>query len=298
MDNIKVFLCYAREDMAVAKRLYQDLQRCGITPWLDIEDLQPGQIWDAVIADVITQSSYVLVLLSQYSLNKTGHFRKDLNRVLDKLDEVPPHKSYLIPVRLEACEPQEDVLRQLQWCDLFADYHKGVSQILQVIHPDGHRVRLRSEPVTVAADDQKQAFDLDDHDMPRAYVWNDFEDLGDVVVDHATGLMWQKAGSEQELTYQDAQTYVEQLNQAKFAGFADWRLPTIPELMSLIEPERQANGLFLNPMFETRKHEWDWSADRLPESGSRAAAWFVRFTSGPVNWYFLGLEGWVRSVRS
>jgi hypothetical protein len=33
----QVFICYAREDMATAKRLYQDLQRAGITPWMDTE---------------------------------------------------------------------------------------------------------------------------------------------------------------------------------------------------------------------------------------------------------------------
>ena len=44
-SNIKVFICYAREDMAIAKRLYRDLRRPGIRPWMDTEDLHPGQQW-------------------------------------------------------------------------------------------------------------------------------------------------------------------------------------------------------------------------------------------------------------
>ncbi len=32
-QDIKIFICYAREDMATAKKLYKDLQRAGVTPW-------------------------------------------------------------------------------------------------------------------------------------------------------------------------------------------------------------------------------------------------------------------------
>ena len=62
--NIKIFLCYAREDMAIAKRLYADLKCVGVTPWMDTEDLQPEQQWKEVIACELQACDYVLVLLS------------------------------------------------------------------------------------------------------------------------------------------------------------------------------------------------------------------------------------------
>ena len=297
--NIKVFICYAREDMAIAKKLYKDLQQAGVKPWLDIEDLQPGQKWEVVIADVLKQSDFVLVLLSSYSLNKTGYFRKDLNNALKLMDMVPPDKSFLIPVRLEECEPKEEELQQIQWCDLFRAYDKGVTQILKVIYPDGIRVFLRSEPLVVSEKDFRDVFHLDNHDHPREYIRNEYEDQGDVIVDQTTGLMWQKSGLPVELRYADAQKYVERLNRQKFADHDDWRLPTIPELMSLIEPDKQSNGLFINPMFDS-KQTWCWSADRLPEDegSSSGAAWYVYFGDGIVYYRYIKGTLYVRCVCS
>ena len=160
--DIKVFICYAREDMAIAKKLYKDLQQAGVKPWLDIEDLQPGQKWEVIIADVLKQSDFVLVLLSSYSLNKTGYFRKDLNNALKLMDMVPPDKSFLIPVRLEECEPKEEELQQIQWCDLFESYEKGLNQILKVICLV-NRVFLRSDPLVVSEEEYRDVFHLDGH---------------------------------------------------------------------------------------------------------------------------------------
>ncbi|MCP4289089.1 MAG: DUF1566 domain-containing protein, partial [Gammaproteobacteria bacterium] len=85
----------------------------------------------------------------------------------------------------------------------------------------------------------RQIFDLADL-RPETYIVNDFDVQGEVVVDHATGLMWQQSGSDDELTYEDAQKYIEKLNQERFAGYDDWRLPTVPELLSLLEPEESS----------------------------------------------------------
>ncbi|MCP4400416.1 MAG: DUF1566 domain-containing protein [bacterium] len=137
-------------------------------------------------------------------------------------------------------------------------------------------------------------FGLDEERRPREYIENNFEDLGDVVIDHATGLMWQKSGSDTTVTYQKAQAYIEDLNRQRFAGYDTWRLPTIPELMSLIESEEHSNGLYLNPIFDDTQR-WCWSADTC----SSGSAWHVSFRSGHVNWNDLfDNEGYVRGVRS
>jgi tetratricopeptide (TPR) repeat protein len=152
---------------------------------------------------------------------------------------------------------------------------------------------LRSEPKTVSDEKARQEFHLTDNWRPQIHLGNQFEDRGDVVLDHATGLMWQQAGSEQSMPYQDAQQYIQQLNQQQFAGYNDWRLPTIPELMSLLEPEQSSNGLYINPMFD-RTQRWCWSADKR----SRDSAWLVSFTSGLVTVHNLSVDYYVRAVRS
>ena len=49
VKDIPVFISYAREDFAKAKRLYEDLKEARIIPWLDKESLLPGQQWKTAI---------------------------------------------------------------------------------------------------------------------------------------------------------------------------------------------------------------------------------------------------------
>lgn len=63
--------------------------------------------------------------------------------------------------------------------------------------------------------------------------------LGDkVVIDHATGLMWHQSGSTFGLNWYKAKRWVEQLNREGYGGYNDWRLPTIEEASSLLEPSK------------------------------------------------------------
>ena len=107
---------------------------------------------------------------------------------------------------------------------------------------------LRSQPKDVSEDEFLAVFNLDEHWKPKRYVENEYEDLGNgVVVDHATGMMWEKSGSPDSITYEKAEAYIRDLNRKKFAGFDDWRLPTVDELASLLEPEKRSEGLYIPP---------------------------------------------------
>jgi len=160
--------------------------------------------------------------------------------------------------------------------------------------------RLRKDPLMVSDEDAERVFGLtrvylEEYDVevwkPVEYIRNNFEEKGDIIIDHATGLMWQKGGSDDELWYEDVQAYVEQLNRDHFAGYDDWRLPTTDELTSLFEPEEQSNDLYINPIFD-RKQRWCWSSDERESGG----AWVVGFYGGYVYCYDTNL--YVRVVRS
>jgi hypothetical protein len=43
-ENNTVFISYAREDLAAARRLYEDLMRAGFNPWLDKKKLSQARI--------------------------------------------------------------------------------------------------------------------------------------------------------------------------------------------------------------------------------------------------------------
>jgi hypothetical protein len=113
-----------------------------------------------------------------------------------------------------------------------------------------------------------------------------------VVIDYATGLMWQQSGSANYMSYADPEKYVRDLNNQRFAGYNDWRLPTLEEAMSLMESKRHDN-LYLDSVFD-RMQTWIWTADK--ESAGRA--WSVYFGNGICNLFVIGGVRYVRAVRS
>ncbi len=164
--------------------------------------------------------------------------------------------------------------------------------------PARRKYWLRDEPMMVSDEEAEKVFSIRkvriegqgfDTLRPVEYIENDYEDNGDgTVTDHATGLMWEKSGSDKFLSFEEAKEYVSRLN---LAGYRDWRLPTLEELMSLLEPEKQENGRYINPVFD-EKQWWCWSSDRRLSGG----AWGVYFYFGSVDWD--DFNYYVRCVRA
>jgi hypothetical protein len=75
-----------------------------ISPWLDEEDLLPGQRWEDEIPRAVRDSDVVIVCLSRSSVNRTGYVQKEIKYALDVADEQPEGTIFLIPARLEQCE--------------------------------------------------------------------------------------------------------------------------------------------------------------------------------------------------
>ncbi len=73
---------------------------------------------------------------------------------------------------------------------------------------------------------------------------------GKAVFDHASGLMWQQSGSDKDISFDEAKKYVAKLNSEHYAGYNDWRLPTLEEAMSLMEPTEKSGGLNIDPVFD------------------------------------------------
>jgi len=98
-----------------------------------------------------------------------------------------------------------------------------------------------------------------------------------VVIDHATGLMWQQSGTFDAITSARAKEYLDEVNREGYAGFSDWRLPTVEELVSLLEPIGENEGLYIHPVFD-KTQQACWSADT--SSGTRL--WRVDYQDGIV----------------
>lgn len=100
---VRVFLCHSSSDKAQVRKLYHRLKEDGLAPWLDEEDLLPGQDWDWAIRRAIRNVDAVAVCLSKSSTTKTGYVQKEIKVALDVADEQPEGTIFVIPVRLEEC---------------------------------------------------------------------------------------------------------------------------------------------------------------------------------------------------
>lgn len=81
-----------------------------------------------------------------------------------------------------------------------------------------------------------------------------------VVIDGSTGLMWQRGGSFKLLEINEAYQWINELNYKNYAGFSDWRLPTIEETLTLTETEYYRNQLHINPVFDDEQLSM-WTCD-------------------------------------
>ena len=114
-----------------------------------------------------------------------------------------------------------------------------------------------------------------------------------IVRDYVTGLMWEKAGSPVKMNWNEAKTYIDQLNQKAYAGYSDWRLPTVEELASLLEFDKKNGNNFIDPAFDATQN-FCWSSDTVVTSN---AAWAVGFNSGHIYYDALDRTNYVRAVR-
>lgn len=88
---------------------------------------------------------------------------------------------------------------------------------LGVIKP----IRLRSQPIEELR--RKDVASLPSKGLQHQYELIEREG-GTLVVDHTTDLMWQQSGSDEQITFAEAEKYVQRLNDKKYAGYNDWRL--------------------------------------------------------------------------
>lgn len=165
------------------------------------------------------------------------------------------------------------------------------------------RIKLRSQPVEYFPEDaaemmirERDFFDSEWNTTGAGFP-NQYElrENGMVVYDHASGLMWQRSGSD-NIPYDEIKYFVEILNYQHFAGYSDWRLPTLEEAMSLVEPVQNTRGRYIDLIFD-QTQQWIWTSDMKPGMWS-GSPWVVYFDVGECNSPSIIRGGaYVRAVR-
>lgn len=163
------------------------------------------------------------------------------------------------------------------------------------------RIKLRATPQTLAKAELrtmlKQRGFFEKYYNRTGSFQNHFElqviDTQKVVVDYATGLMWHQDGSKEYMDYSKAGEWINSLNQGKYAGFSDWRLPTMEEVASLLENKENRYNLFIDAVF-SRTQKYIWTCDKF----SDIKTWALDFYGGDVNPIPLTYTAFIRPVRT
>lgn len=116
-----------------------------------------------------------------------------------------------------------------------------------------------------------------------------------VVVDHTTGLTWHQSGSNEYIKWNDVNEWIRDLNSRGYAGYHDWRLPTVEEAASLLESSNE-NGFkpYIDPLFSYK--QWEiWTGDTIYDM--EEGAWCIGFDDGCVHWSSVIYDNFVRPVR-
>ncbi len=99
-----------------------------------------------------------------------------------------------------------------------------------------------------------------------------------VVIDQRTALMWQTGGLDIS-SIRTMNRNIEQLNKQGFAGFHDWRMPTLEEALSIMDAQANQKDIHLNSCFSKEQPFIFVAAQRKP-----GGYWFVDYKHGRSFW--------------
>jgi hypothetical protein len=112
------------------------------------------------------------------------------------------------------------------------------------------------------------------------------------VLDNETGLVWERSTDATKFNWVNAQGRCYQLN---LGGRRGWRLPSVEELSSLVDPAHTNPSLPTGHPFTNVQNDGYWSSTMISGDGN---AWYVFFSYGTVYGYVPSGTYYVRCVRA
>ncbi len=141
---------------------------------------------------------------------------------------------------------------------------------------------------------KKRIFDaIYNNDLDQSIKNLSLENLrDDLVFDSKNKIIWNRSGSEKILKFNETQDWIDDLNNNRYCGFNNWRLPTIEEILSLTNPENiKKNRSFLNSLFSD-KLDIVWTGDKINNENF----WVLLTNRGTVHPYKLDDRAFVVPV--
>ncbi|GAB1471067.1 hypothetical protein MASR2M66_19450 [Chloroflexota bacterium] len=119
VEKLVPFLSYSKLDRAQVLEFSEKLKAEGwIDPWVDEEDILPGQVWESSVVTGVLNSHAVIIFLSKAAVTSEGYFHKEIKLALDTAAKKPEGIIFIIPIRLDDCKVPE-MLKPYQYVSYF-----------------------------------------------------------------------------------------------------------------------------------------------------------------------------------
>jgi hypothetical protein len=115
------------------------------------------------------------------------------------------------------------------------------------------------------------------------------------VLDTETGLIAAVGTCPKAMTYADAEAHVAELNAKRYAGRANWRLPSVPEMVGRVDYTRYSPAMDTD-FYPDARSSWYWTS--TPCADAASFVFVVDFSLGDVDGYARHHEAFCRPVAS
>lgn len=166
-----------------------------------------------------------------------------------KLKILPAHGLLGAEPIMSGLALDEDRIKQ---CKTFEQRRANEGKWPALVIPE-RAVELRSRPRNANIEEVdgaviKYNFSVGDARSDGCFINAFHQNLDGTVTDYATGLIWKRKPSS-AVSRSDADVYIRSLNESKYAGYSDWRIPTTEEMASLIDSYRSTKNSYIDSYF-------------------------------------------------
>lgn len=154
-EPLKIFLSHSSSDQEIVTQLYSDLQKAGFAPWMDSEDVLPGEDWRKASEEALKNSDVFIFCLSESveSFNRDPAKEKELYFALEAL-ALHPERTVLVIPALLSLPSNADVshyiptpLQSFRFIDFDFNYDKGLEELIIGLQKFSDRLRVNSSKI-------------------------------------------------------------------------------------------------------------------------------------------------------
>ncbi len=132
MKKPNVFISYCHANSEFVEQLADELKKSGVEVWIDKWKIKVGDSIVEKVNDGIGSSDFLIVVLSQASVNSRW-VREELNSATIKNIEEEKH-AFILPVLIEECE-LPSLLKHRRYANFKDDPEQAFQDLLEVIQP-------------------------------------------------------------------------------------------------------------------------------------------------------------------